>query len=283
MRDRTSGYEALAENVKKFSPRRWRRSAAFRRHTIREVARLYATLQGLDDPVGHGHLPARARHRQRALPDRARDGDRPDRPPRHRTASAARPEQRAGRVRLRPDPDVLSGLPARRQSGGERALRETVGRRRSTRSPVSPWSRSCTRPEAHEIRGHVRAWARTRRCPIRMPTMRARRWRARSSRRAGHLPDRDRLPRRRGAAGHRLAGEDRHGHQHRPHGAARPQGDRSARRRARRSAWSSRVARRMGLDWHYQPDRARSVRRDAPVRWTRSRASPGSAWSAIRR
>ena len=28
-------------------------------------------VEGLDDPVGHGHLAARARHRQRALPDRA--------------------------------------------------------------------------------------------------------------------------------------------------------------------------------------------------------------------
>jgi formate dehydrogenase major subunit len=70
------------------------------------------TLQGLDDPVGHGREPARARHRQRALPDRAGADDRPDRPPRHRPASAARPEQRAGRVRRRPDPDDAARLPA---------------------------------------------------------------------------------------------------------------------------------------------------------------------------
>ena len=40
------------------------------------VARLFATSQGVDDPVGHGHLAARARHRQRALPDRAVADDR---------------------------------------------------------------------------------------------------------------------------------------------------------------------------------------------------------------
>src|SRR5207302_686274 len=46
--------------------------------------------QGLDDPVGHGDQPARARHRQRALPDRAHPDDRADRPAGHRAASAAR-------------------------------------------------------------------------------------------------------------------------------------------------------------------------------------------------
>ena len=80
-------------------------------------------LEGVDDPVGHGHLAARARHRQRALPDRAVADDRADRPARHRAASAARPEQRAGRVRRRPHPDDVPRLPARLERGGARALR----------------------------------------------------------------------------------------------------------------------------------------------------------------
>jgi formate dehydrogenase major subunit len=67
-------------------------------------------LEGLDDPVGHGRVAARARHRQCALPDRAEFDDGPDRPSRHRPASAARPEQRAGRVRRRPDPDDAARL-----------------------------------------------------------------------------------------------------------------------------------------------------------------------------
>ncbi len=46
VRDRTSGYDALAENVKAFSPEAWRRSAESTQQTIREVARLYATSKG---------------------------------------------------------------------------------------------------------------------------------------------------------------------------------------------------------------------------------------------
>ncbi len=43
VRDRTSGYEALAENVKKFSPEEMAPICGIDAHTIREVARLYAT------------------------------------------------------------------------------------------------------------------------------------------------------------------------------------------------------------------------------------------------
>jgi formate dehydrogenase major subunit len=42
---------------------------------------MYATLAGLDHLLGHGHQPARPRHRQRALPDRAGADHRPGRPP----------------------------------------------------------------------------------------------------------------------------------------------------------------------------------------------------------
>jgi anaerobic selenocysteine-containing dehydrogenase len=46
-------------NVASYSPRRWRRSAAFRRDDPRGRAALRARRR-LDDPVGHGHLAARA-------------------------------------------------------------------------------------------------------------------------------------------------------------------------------------------------------------------------------
>ena len=72
VRDRTSGYAALAENVKKYSPGTMAPICGIPAQTIREVARLYAHVEGLDDPVGHGHIAACARHRQCALPDRAR-------------------------------------------------------------------------------------------------------------------------------------------------------------------------------------------------------------------
>ena len=84
-------------------------------------------LGALDHLLGHGHLPAHARHRQRALPDRAGARDGPGRPPRHRPASAARPEQRAGRLRRRPDPDVLPRLQVGRGSRHPRHVRRVLG------------------------------------------------------------------------------------------------------------------------------------------------------------
>ena len=52
---------------------------------------------------------------------------------------------------------------------------------------------------------------------------------------AGHLPHRNRVAGRRGAARQCLAREDRHGEQHRPHGATGPAGAAAARRGAGRS------------------------------------------------
>jgi formate dehydrogenase major subunit len=46
VRDRTSGYEALAENVKKYSPEKMAPVCGVPAQTIREVARLYATSKG---------------------------------------------------------------------------------------------------------------------------------------------------------------------------------------------------------------------------------------------
>ena len=71
--------------------------------------------------------------------------------------------------------------------------------------------------------GHVR--------PRRQPCTRVA-GRARAPGGAGHLPDRDRLPRRRDPARRRLPREDRHLHQHRPPGADGPPGHRPAGRRA---------------------------------------------------
>ena len=85
---RTIGYDELRANVAALQPRRdgadlrhRRRHDPLRRASVRHVARL-------DDPVGHGNLAARARHRQRALPDRALADDGADRPARHRPAPA---------------------------------------------------------------------------------------------------------------------------------------------------------------------------------------------------
>ena len=80
-----------------------------------------------DHLLGHGHLAAHPRHRQCALPDRAVADHRPDRPAGHRAASAARPEQRAGRFRRRPDPDVLPRLQVGRGPANPRPLRGRLG------------------------------------------------------------------------------------------------------------------------------------------------------------
>ena len=106
----TEGYDALKDKVAEFAPEKMAEICGIPAETIKEVARLYARSENVDHLLGHGRVAAHARHRQCALPDRARADHRPDRPPRHRPASPARPEQRPGRVRRRHDPDGLPGL-----------------------------------------------------------------------------------------------------------------------------------------------------------------------------
>ena len=137
----TEGFPELVEKIGGFSPEAMEPVCGVPAETIRTVARMYARSQGLDHLLGHGHLPACARHRQCALPDRARAGHRPGRAARHRAPSAARPEQRAGRLGRGPDPDVLSPT-----TGRSNRLRTISSRRsgvcRSIPSAGSPWSRS---------------------------------------------------------------------------------------------------------------------------------------------
>ncbi len=96
------------------------------RHPARGRARLRPRRK-LDHLLGHGRVAAHPRHRQRALPDRAGADHRPDRPARHGAASAARPEQRAGRLRRRPHSDVLPRLQVGREPGNPRPVREASG------------------------------------------------------------------------------------------------------------------------------------------------------------
>ena len=71
VRDRTSGYEALQENVKNYAPETMAPICGIPARDDPRGGAALRHVEGLDDPVGHGHLAARARHRQRALPDRA--------------------------------------------------------------------------------------------------------------------------------------------------------------------------------------------------------------------
>ena len=144
IRTRTTGFEALKENAKGFSPEAMAPLCGIPAETIREVARAYATSKGSMILWGmgisqhvHGTDNARCLIALTLMTG-------PDRAARHGPASAARPEQRAGRVRRGPHPDDVPGLPARGQPGSQRALREVLGARSSTRSRASPWSRSWT-------------------------------------------------------------------------------------------------------------------------------------------
>ncbi len=195
-------------------------------------------------------------------------------------ASAARPEQRAGRVRRRPHPDVLSRLPVGRGSRDPRASTRSSGA-----PPLDP-KRGLTVVEimnaihADEIRG---MYIMGENPAMSDPDVAARArgaGQARASRGAGHLPHRDRALCRRGAAGLGLAGEDRHLHQHQPPGADGPRGAAAAGRGARRICWIiQEIARRLGLDWNYAHP-ARRLRRDEARRCRRSTTSPGSGSSA---
>ncbi len=102
---RTEGFEAFRDAALKYTPERMEAVTGIPAATVREVARAYA--RGPNSIIfwGMGRVAAHPRYRQLALPDRAGADDRPDRPTRHRPASAARAEQRPGRVGRRPDPD----------------------------------------------------------------------------------------------------------------------------------------------------------------------------------
>ena len=75
---------AEARTSPRYSPEAMAPICGIPAQTIRKVARAVRDVEGLDDPVGHGHFAARARHGQRALPDRAHDAHRPGRASRHR-------------------------------------------------------------------------------------------------------------------------------------------------------------------------------------------------------
>ena len=111
----TEGFERLKAHLADYPPEAM---APLVRHPGRDPARGRPRLRprrARHGVLGHGRLAARPRHRQCPLPDLAGDDVRPCRPPRHRPAPPARPEQRPGRFRRRPDPDGLPRLPLGRR------------------------------------------------------------------------------------------------------------------------------------------------------------------------
>ena len=203
-----------------------------------------------------------------------------------RRQPAARAEQRAGRGR--------HGLPAR----PAHRLRAGRRRRRCARASSAVWgaraaddarahaAARCTRRRARgEIRGHVRASARTWCRPI--PTRRHAREaleRARVPGGAGAVPVRDREARARRAAGRQLPREGRHLHERRaPHPARAPRRSTPLGRRAPdweillRADGGDRAARSRSATRRTSWTRSRASRRSAPASRTRgSRATASS-------
>jgi formate dehydrogenase major subunit len=137
--DRTSGYDALRTNVAALQSRG---DGADLRHpgetirdgraAVRDVAgSMILWGMGISQHV-HGTDNARCLIALCMLTGQVG-------PPRHRPASAARPEQRPGRERRGPDPDDVSRLPARRQRRCAEEVRGAVGH--------------AARPEARPHRG----------------------------------------------------------------------------------------------------------------------------------
>ena len=227
----TEGFDELKATIMDFTPEKMEPVCGIPAETLREVARLYARAKasiifwgmGISQHV-HGTDNARCLI---ALALMTGQVGRPGTGP----ASAARPEQRAGRLRCRPDPDVLARLSAGRTHRSARAVRKVLasgarsgsrphGGRDHERDP-------CRRDHGHVYRGREPGDVGSR------PAARARgAGEARASRGAGSVRHRDRVPCRRHPAGVGVCREVRHLHQHRPPRAARARGDQAARRRA---------------------------------------------------
>ena len=191
-------------------------------------------LGALDHLLGHGHLPAHARHRQRALPDRAGAGDRPGRPAR---APGLHPLRGQNNVQGASDAGLIPMVFPDYKSVEDPQIRGMYEEFWGVTLPPQEGAdggRDHARDQGRRDQGHVHHG----REPGDVRPRRAARPRgacqARASRGAGHLPHRDRLARRRGAAGLRARGEVGHVHQHQPPGADCAAGDRSAGRGASR-------------------------------------------------
>ena len=114
----TENFESLKKHVASYSPGVGGRDHRHRRQDHPRGGPHLRPSRARHDLLGHGNFAACAWHRQCSVPDRAILDVRPGRPGGHRSPSAAWSEQCAGRLRCRPDPDVLSGLCRREEQLG---------------------------------------------------------------------------------------------------------------------------------------------------------------------
>jgi formate dehydrogenase major subunit len=124
----SEGFDKLKEHLKKFKPEDMEKDL---RHLCRRDPHRCPQVchgQCCNHLLGHGRVAAHPRHRQCPLPDLSGADVRPDGACGNRPASAAWPEQRARRVRCRPDPHGVPGLFEGGRSEKPRKVREALGR-----------------------------------------------------------------------------------------------------------------------------------------------------------
>ena len=114
------GFGPFAESIKDFTPEEMAPICGIAADTLRDGRAHLRARRARHHLLGHGRVAAHPWHRQCALPDCTFAHLRPGRPARHRAASAARPEQRAGRLRCRSHSDVLPRLQVGRGPGDPR-------------------------------------------------------------------------------------------------------------------------------------------------------------------
>ena len=290
VRDRASNFEALRENVKGYSPEAMAPICGIPAETLREVARAFATAKGAMVLWGmgisqHVHGTDNARCLIALVTVTGQIG---------KPGSGLHPLRGQNNVQGASDAGLIPMMFPNYQrvdnAGRARLVREVLGHaaRRDARlhggrdhaQGAGAGQRSAQDPR-HVHHGREPRDERP------GPEPRApRAGEPGAPGGAGHLHDRDRLAGRRGAARQRLAREDRHGEQHRPHGAARQA--RARTRRAMRSPTSGSSSRSRsawactGTTKARNAASPRSTTRCARPCTPPSAASPGSGCSANR-
>jgi formate dehydrogenase major subunit len=190
----TEGFDELAQKIKEFTPERMAPICGIPADTLRDVARMYARSRASIIFWGMGisqHIHGT---------DNARCLIAPGRPSRHRPASAARPEQRPGRLRRRSDPDVPAGLSAGRPHRFARAVRKALAAGPRSRARLDR-GRDHERDPCRRNHRHVHRGRKSRDVGPRSAACPRGAGKTRSSGGAGPVCHRNRVPCRRDPAG----------------------------------------------------------------------------------
>ena len=123
----TVGFEAVAEAVHEWTPRRTAEVTGIAERSIRQAAEWWGTAKTSFKLHARGHRAPQPRRRQRALGDQHRTRFRANRPAPLRLRDDHRAGQRAGRPRARPEVRPAPGRSRSRQSRAPRLRRGRLG------------------------------------------------------------------------------------------------------------------------------------------------------------